>query len=83
MVFVSFSYPLQYVAVWLFLAFYLLALLPPKEKNKKHPRLSIGRAIIVVGCALILSFVKQIQAEIKWKTIIINSLRGNTEKNVT
>ena len=81
MVFASFSYPLQYVAVWLFLAFYLLALLPPKEKNKKHPRLSIGRAIIVVGCALILfHFVKQIQAEIKWKTIAINSLRGNTEK---
>lgn len=81
MVFASFSYPLQYVAVWLFLAFYLLALLSPKEKNKKHPRLSIGRAIIVVGCALILfHFVKQIQAEIKWKTIAINSLRGNTEK---
>jgi O-antigen ligase len=82
MVFASFSYPLQYVAVWLLLAFYLLALLPSNEIRIRNTPISITvRAIVVIGCALILFyFIKQIQAEIKWKAIAVNSLKGNTEK---
>jgi tetratricopeptide (TPR) repeat protein len=41
----------------------------------------ITRSIIVVTCVFSLSFfVKQIQAEIHWKTIAVNSLRGNTQE---
>ncbi|WP_372775263.1 O-antigen ligase family protein [Mangrovibacterium sp.] len=82
LVFACFSYPLLYIPVWLILAFYLLALLPSKEIRIENTTVSIIARIIVVGaCIFFLShFTKQIQAEIKWKTIAMRSLRGNTEK---
>ena len=84
LVFACFSYPLQYISVWLLLAFYLSALLPTKEiKIKNTPISVITRSIIVITCVFSLSFfVKQIQAEIHWKSIAVNSLRGNTQEMI-
>jgi O-antigen ligase len=82
LVFACFSYPLRYISVWLLLAFYLSALLPTKEiKIRNTPISVITRSIIIGTCVFSLSFfVKQIQAEIHWKTIAVNSLRGNTHE---
>jgi O-antigen polymerase len=82
MVFACFSYPLQYIAVWLLLAFYFLVLLPSNEIRISNTPISIiARIIVFVASSLILfHFAKQIQAEIKWKTIAVNSLSGNTEE---
>nr|WP_319998902.1 O-antigen ligase family protein [uncultured Draconibacterium sp.] len=82
LVLACFSYPLEYIAVWFLLAFYLLALLPSKEIRIKHTPISIiARIVVVIACTFsYFHFTKQIQAEIKWKTIAMNSLRGNTEK---
>ncbi|MGV8090420.1 MAG: O-antigen ligase family protein [Mangrovibacterium sp.] len=82
MVFACFSYPLQYVAVWLLLAFYLSALLPLKEIEIKNTPISIiMKSVIIIVCVFSLFHTyKQIRAEMKWKTIAINSLRGDTEK---
>jgi len=81
LVFACFSYPLQNIAVWLLLAFYLLALLPSKKiRIRNSPGSIIARILVVILCAFFFShFSKQIQAEMKWKTIAVNSLRGNTE----
>ncbi len=80
LLFACFSYPLQYIGVWLLLAFYLLELLSSKEIRLRNVRFPIiARIIVVVICTFILfHFAKQIQVEIKWKTIAMNSLRGNT-----
>ena len=77
-----FSYPLQYVATWLLLAFYLSAILPPKEIRIRNTPVSvITRVTIVVACIFALShLIRQVGAEKKWKTIAMSSLRGNTEK---
>ncbi|WP_320167764.1 O-antigen ligase family protein [Mangrovibacterium marinum] len=82
LVLACFSYPLQYIAVWLLLVFYLLALLTPKEIRIRNTPVSIiTRIVIVFACTFsFFNFSKQIQAEIKWKAIAVNSLRGNTEK---
>ncbi|WP_320167770.1 O-antigen ligase family protein [Mangrovibacterium marinum] len=82
LVFACFSYPLLYIAVWLMLVFYLLVLLTPKETKIRNTPVSIvARIVVVVACVFSLFHVyQQIQAEIKWKTIAVNSLRGNTEK---
>jgi len=81
LVLACFSYPLQYIAVWLLLVFYLLALLSSKEiRIKNTPGSIVARIIVVVVCTFLLfHFTKQIQSEMKWKTIAMNSLRGNTE----
>ncbi len=82
LVFACFSYPLQYVAVWLLLAFYLSLLLPSKEIEIKNTTISIiTRSVIVIACtfSMVHTF-SQINAEIKWKTIAVSSLRGNTEE---
>jgi O-antigen polymerase len=77
-----FSYPLQYVATWLLLVFYFSALLPSKEIRIRNSRISIITRIgIVVTCIFSLSHVsRQADAEIKWKTIAMSSLRGDTEE---
>ena len=77
-----FSYPLQYVAPWLLLVFYFSALLPSKEIRISNSRISlITRVGIVVTCVFALSHVSsQVDAEMKWKTIAMSSLKGNTEK---
>lgn len=82
LVLACFSYPLQYIAVWLLLAFYLLALLPSKEIRIRNTPVSIIARIMVTVTCVFSSFhvYQQIRAEIKWKTIAINSLRGNSEK---
>jgi O-antigen ligase len=76
-----FSYPLQYITVWLLLALYLLALLTPKEIKIRNSLVSIiARIVIAVTCVVPLFHVfQQICAEIKWKTIAMSSLRGHTE----
>lgn len=82
LVFACFSYPLQYVAIWLLLAFYFALILPSKEIRVKHTPISIiARVIVVIACTFsFFHLTKQIQAEIKWKKIAVNSLRGNTEE---
>ena len=82
MIFANFSYPLQYAAVWVFLTFYLLTILLSKGiRIRNLPISNIGSAIVLVGCALtFFYFIKQIQAEVKWKTTAMDSLKGNTEK---
>ncbi|MCE5227866.1 MAG: O-antigen ligase family protein [Porphyromonadaceae bacterium] len=81
-VFACFSYPLQYVATWLFLAFYLTAILSSQEIRIRNTPVSvITRVTIVVACIFGLShLIRQVEAEKKWKTIAISSLRGNTGK---
>ena len=78
--FACFSYPLQYIAVWLMLAFYLALILPFKEtKINNAPVSIIGRIVVAVICVFPLFHIyQQIRSEIKWKTIAENSLRGNT-----
>ncbi|MDD4437871.1 MAG: O-antigen ligase family protein [Tissierellia bacterium] len=80
-VFACFSYPLQYIAVWILITFYLTTFLPSKEIRINNTPISIiGRSLVVITCSVLLFRVsQQVNAEIKWKTIAINSLRGNTE----
>lgn len=77
-----FSYPLQYVATWLLLAFYLSAMLPSKEIRIRNSRISIITRIgIVVACIFALSYIiRQVGVERKWKIIAMSSLKGNTEE---
>lgn len=81
-VFACFSYPLQYVAVWLLLAFYLSTLLPSKEIEIKNTPISIlTRGVVVIASAFFLVHTfGLISAEMKWKTIAMSSLRGNIEE---
>ncbi len=81
-IFACFSYPLQYVAVWLLFAYYLSVLLPSKEVIiKRAPIILVSRGVIAVVCVVLLIYsYKQIRAEIKWKTIAMSSLNGNTKK---
>ncbi len=81
LVFACFSYPLQYVAVWLLLAFYLSAILPVKDIEIKNTFISITvRCTIIIVCVFFLfQTYDQIHSEIKWKTIAMNSLQGKTE----
>ena len=82
LVFACFSYPLQYVAVWLLLAFYVSTSLPSKKIEIKNTPISIiTRSAIVIACTFFMALTfMQIRAEIKWKTIAVSSLRGNTEE---
>jgi O-antigen polymerase len=82
LVLANFSYPLQYVAIWLLLAFYLSVLLPSKKiEIKNTPITIIIRSMIIIACTFSLLLVyRQIRAEIKWKTIAMSSLSGNTEE---
>lgn len=77
-----FSYPLQYVTTWLFLAFYLSAMLPSKEIRISNTPISlIARVAVVVVCIFALShIIRQVGLEMKWKTIAMSSLKGNTEE---
>lgn len=81
-VFACFSYPLQYISIWVLLAFYLFALLPSKEIRIKNTPVSIiARIVVIIICVFSLFHVyRQIRAEIKWKTIAVNSFRGKTEE---
>ena len=80
LVFACFSYPLQYIPVWLLLAFYLTLILTSKEIRIKNTPVSIVARTAVAAIAVFFLFHvrQQIQAEIKWKTIAVNSLRGDT-----
>lgn len=80
-VFASFSYPLQYAPVWLMLAFFLSALF----SEIRQPAICniylkpICRSIVCAACVFALVHVyKQIRAEVKWKTIALAALSGNT-----
>lgn len=80
-VFASFSYPLQYVSNWLFLAFYLSVLLPSQEIKIRNTSIIITiRSFIVIVCVyFIFNAYKQVNAELAWKVAAINSLNGKTE----
>ncbi len=82
LVFACFSYPLQYIAIWLLLAFYFSVLLPSKKIEIKNATISIiTRSVVVLACTFsIVHTFRLINAEIKWKTIAVSSLRGKTEK---
>lgn len=75
-VFSSFSYPLQYIAVGLLLVFYLTLFLSSKEVIVKNSRIVfICKSLIIVLCfVFIVDMYKQVRAEIKWKTIAIKSI---------
>lgn len=77
-----FSYPLQYIVVWLMHAFYLALILPFKEIRIRNTPVSIiARGIVVITCSVLLFGIYQhVHAEIRWKTIAVCSLRGNTEE---
>lgn len=77
-----FSYPLRYISIWLMLAFYLSLILSSKEIMLKNTSISIiARIIVVIACTFFFFyFTKQLQAEMKWKTIAVSSLAGNTEE---
>lgn len=78
--FATFSYPLQYVAVWLLLTFYILFLF--KEMTLEISRTIFAysvRFFVFVTAVLCLTItIKQIKSELKWKEIAMNSLRGHT-----
>lgn len=82
LVFACFSYPLQYVAVWLLLGFYFSMFLPSKEIVIKNTSISIfTRSMIVIACTFfVVHTFGQIRAEMKWKSIAVSSLKGNTEE---
>jgi tetratricopeptide (TPR) repeat protein len=82
MVLACFSYPLQYIAIWLMLAFYLALISPSKEIRIRNTPVSIiARIAVFIICVFSLFHVyQQIRTEIKWKTIAVNSLRGHTEE---
>lgn len=82
LVFACFSYPLQYIAVWLLLAFYLSALLPLKEIQTRNTAITIfaSSAIFIFCLFSLFHLYKHIRAEIEWKTVAVNSLKGNTEE---
>jgi O-antigen ligase len=80
--FAFFSYPLQYIAVWLLLSFYLLNAFPLKEIRLKNTPFSIFTRVVVVVISTfaLLHFNLQMQTEIKWKIIAENSLYGKTQE---
>ena len=82
LVFACFSYPLQYIAVCSLLLFYLLSLLPAKKIVVKNTPVSvIFRSVTAIVCIFLLFYVcRQVNFEIKWKTIAMKSLRGETVK---
>lgn len=71
---------MQYIAVWLLLAFYILLLF--KEKTFEIPRTIFAYSVrFLVFTTAVLCFIitiKQIKSELKWKEIAMNSLRGHT-----
>jgi O-antigen ligase len=82
LIFAFFSYPLQYIAVWFFLLFYILQFLPPKKIIIKNTsKTFIIKTAIVLSCFLLIIITcKHIKNEIKWKDVAISSLKGNTSK---
>ncbi|HTO15608.1 MAG TPA: O-antigen ligase [Edaphocola sp.] len=82
LIFACFSYPLQYIAVWLFISFYCFLLLPSnKIKILNNPISIITRITIAFVCVFSLLHIYQhICSEIKWKEIATNSLHGKTNE---
>ena len=81
-IFAFFSYPLQYIAIWVLLGFYLLLLIPHKTIQIKRNKITIiSRVFILTACWICLFYtIRHIRAEIRWKEIAHNSLNGNTIK---
>lgn len=72
---------MQYVAIWILLTFYLTTMLKTKEIKIGNRLVSIMvRLAIIIACMLLLfNTYKQINSEIKWKEIAMNSLHGQTK----
>jgi O-antigen ligase len=82
LVLACFSYPLYYIAVWILLANYLSTLLPTTTIEIKNSKTSaLLRSTIIIACFFfIFQIIIQIRSEIKWKSIAMKSLAGNTEE---
>lgn len=82
LVFACFSYPSQYISVWILLAFYFSILIPPYEFRIKNNYLTIfSRGTTIFLCVFALYILCQkMYAEMKWKTIAVSSLQGNTNE---
>lgn len=78
--FAFFSYPLQYISIWLLLILYLSFLFHPMEVKIENKIIKLGiRMIVITTCCIGLVYVLgQIKAELKWKEIAIKSLNGET-----
>lgn len=81
-IFSCFSYPSQYVSVWLLFSVYLFALLPIKQIKIQNNAISFfARGIFFIVCFLIFgNTLRQMQIEKKWKAIAISSFKGNTKE---
>lgn len=81
-VFSCFSYPMYYVGVWIFLAYYLSILLPEREIQLNLTSTSIWiRSILLLLCVYTgIRMLCMISEETKWKRIAYESLHGRTEE---
>lgn len=79
-VFASFSYPLAYFPVILFLLFYLLPVVFAKEKRRINTAcIMVLRVILAVVCVFFLFLIfRQMHYEIKWRRISLRALNGHT-----
>ena len=84
LVFACFSYPLQYVAVWLLLVFYIAIFFPGKEvKIENTPITIIARNTIVIVCLVSLFYVyQQIRGEITVETNSNPFIKRGHRRNV-
>jgi O-antigen polymerase len=77
----SFSYPSQYIAVWLLLTWYFLMLIPEakwKFSNSKMNTL-LRTAGLIIGLAGFYYSISYAKAEIRWKDMAMMALKNNTK----
>lgn len=74
-----FSYPLQYVPIWLLLSYFTLVLFSEKLPDKKLPLIIRIPAIGICFLGIIF-FSFRINYEIEWKDIAVKSLQGKTKQ---
>lgn len=74
-----FSYPLQYVPIWMLLGYFTLVLLSEWFPEKK---LSLIIRIPILGVCIfgIIFFTLRMNHEMKWKNIAVKSLQGQTKQ---
>lgn len=80
--FACFSYPLQFIAVWLLLIFYVSLIFPQKivEFKKSTIFSTIKLFAFITACLYFTFILKQLKSELKWKEIVIKSLSGKTKE---
>ncbi len=85
LVFAFFSYPLQYVTVWVLIGFYLSLSIPAKTIHiRRNIFTRTSRICVLLMCSFLLFHnIKQVNAKIKWNKIAQGSLGGNTIKVIS